>query len=100
MQPFTLCVITLGIPFEASTFDAPGAAHALCYGSGYVNAMLGLRPDFEVGARYRLDRVLIRRKRRIMDNTTFVAECEVLERDGEIRAIWRVPASPPEADKQ
>lgn len=94
MQSFTLSIITLGVPLKAATFDADGEANAIWFGRGYVR----LRTDLEIGARYRLDRVLIRRKRWIMDDTTFVAECEVVDQDGEVGTIWRVPAPPPGSD--
>jgi len=95
MNTYTLSVMTAGMPFESATFEAPGATDALWFSRGFVCALSELRPDFEIGARYRLDRVVIKRRRLIMDNTTFEAECDVVEQDGRIGAIWRVPAPPP-----
>jgi len=38
---------------------------------------------------------VIKNDQQIMDDSTFEAECDVVQQDGRIGAIWRVPAPPP-----
>lgn len=92
MEKFTLSAMIAGMPVACATFEASGESDAIGYGSGYVEALCEIRPEFEIGSRWRVDRLVLRGNKPFMDETTLVAECEVVERDGQVRAIWRVPA--------
>lgn len=81
----------VGIPLSIGTFDASDDSEAIGVGRGYVDALCELRPEFEIGSRWRVDRLAVRGKKQSIGKTKLVAECEVVERDGEVRAIWRVP---------
>ncbi|WP_313573721.1 hypothetical protein [Brevundimonas sp.] len=100
MNAYTLSMVTAGVRVEIAPFEAPGSADALWFSRGFVCALSELRPDLEIGTRYRLDRVLIRNNQQITDDSTFEAECDVVEQDGRIGAIWRVPAPPPDTSWQ
>lgn len=99
MIAYTLSVVTAGYLVEIAPFEAPGSADALWFSRGFVCALSELQPDSEIGTRYRLDRVVIRNDQQIMDDSTFEAECDVVQQDGRIGAIWRVPAPPPAASQ-
>lgn len=99
MEQFTLSAMIAGIPLSCATFGASGESDAIGFGRGYVEALCEIRPEFEIGSRWRVDRLVLRGNKPFMDETTLVAECEVVERDGQVRAIWRVPAPPSKASR-
>lgn len=91
MEQFSLSAMIVGIPLSIGTFDASDDSEAIGFGRGYVDALCELRPEFEIGSRWRVDRLVLRGRKQSIGKTKLVAECEVVERDGEVRAIWRVP---------
>ncbi|WP_396593805.1 hypothetical protein [Brevundimonas sp. R86498] len=99
MNQFVISAILFEAPSAPLTFEAPGDADALWFSRGFVAAQCELRPEFEIGKRYRVDRLVVKDGTQVVDDTTFAAECEVVERDGQVGAIWRVPAPPPKASK-
>lgn len=92
MDNFVLFPTLLWLPFEGVTFEAPGRSDAFWFGRGYIAARCELRRDFEIGSRWRIDRLVIEGETQVTDETTFVAECEIVERDGRIGATWRMLA--------
>lgn len=96
MDKFVLFPTLLGIPFEGITFEAPGESDAFWLGRGYVAAWCELHAGLEIGSRWRVDRLVIEGETHVIDETTLVAECEIVDRDGRIGAIWRVLAPVPD----
>ncbi len=88
-----------GMPVACATFEASGESDAFWFGRGYVAALCEIRPEFEIGSRWRVDRLVLKGNKPFMDETTLVAECEVVERDGQVGAIWRVPAPSSKASR-
>jgi len=98
MHTYTLSGVLMGVGFPMSPFDAAGDADALTFGRGVIFALCELRPDFEVGARYQLDRVGPHGDHSDVDATVFIAECDIVKRDGKVGVIWRVPGPPTAAN--
>lgn len=100
MGKFTLSGVLMGMPATIGDFEAPGDSDALWFGRGFVAALCEIRSEFEIGSRWRIDRLVLRGDNPFMDETTLVGECDVVEQDGQIGAIWRVPAPSFKASKQ
>ena len=94
MEDFILSPVLLGIPFGGVVFKASGEPDAFGYGRGHVDARCVLRQKLELGSHWRIDRHVVNKMGQVMNDATFVAECEVVERNGEIGAIWRMLAPP------
>ena len=96
MEKFVLFPTLMGITSEGVTFEAPGESDAFWLGRGYVAARCELRPGLEIGSHWRVDRLVIKGDKQVIDDTTFVAECEIVKRGGQVGAIWRVLAPAPD----